>query len=67
VQHEGLAQILDKALNKAHAEAAVDKKDYMEMRKMLQGDVVRLIQDDTIEFIKQNLNHLPMYYIPDKP
>ena len=26
----------------------------------------RMIQDETLEFIKTNMNHLPMYYIPQK-
>ena len=31
---------------------------------MLDKETVKLIQDETVEFIKVNLNHLPMYYIP---
>lgn len=25
---------------------------------------IKMIEDETLEFIKTNLNHLPMYYIP---
>ena len=35
-------------------------------RKQLDPQTVRIIQDDTLEFIKTNMNHLPMYYIPQR-
>ena len=40
-------------------------RDYMkELRKMMDQDTVKLIQQETLEFIKVNMNHLPMYYVP---
>lgn len=36
----------------------------LEYKKMLDPETVRQIQDETLQFIKVNLNHLPMYYIP---
>jgi hypothetical protein len=30
----------------------------------LDGKTVKMIEDETLEFIKTNMNHLPMYYIP---
>ena len=35
-----------------------------QLKEMLDKETVKLIQDETVEFIKVNLNHLPMYYIP---
>ena len=37
-----------------------------EFKSMLDSKTVRMIQDDTLEFIKTNMNHLPMYYIPQR-
>ena len=33
---------------------------------MVDPKTVRMIQDETLQFIKTNMNHLPMYYIPGK-
>lgn len=34
--------------------------------KQTNPKTVRMIQEETLEFIKTNMNHLPMYYIPQK-
>jgi len=31
---------------------------------MLEVKTTRMIEEETLEFIKTNMNHLPMYYIP---
>jgi len=36
------------------------------LRKKLDNKTVKYIEDETLEFIKTNMNHLPMYYIPGK-
>jgi len=36
----------------------------MEYQTALSGPSLKMIEDETLEFIKTNLNHLPMYYIP---
>ena len=36
------------------------------MEKKVDSKTVRMIQEETLEFIKTNMNHLPMYYIPSK-
>ena len=33
---------------------------------MLEPRTVRMIEEETLEFIKTNMNHLPMYYIPGR-
>jgi len=33
---------------------------------MLEAKTTRMIEEETLEFIKTNMNHLPMYYIPGK-
>ena len=32
--------------------------------KNLDSKTVKMIEDESLEFIKTNMNHLPMYYIP---
>lgn len=36
------------------------------LEKQVDSQTVRMIQEDTLEFVKTNMNHLPMYYIPQK-
>jgi len=33
---------------------------------MLESKTIKMIEDETLEFIKTNMNHLPMYYIPNQ-
>lgn len=35
-----------------------------QLSKHLDSRTVKAIQDETLEFIKTNMNHLPMYYVP---
>jgi len=37
-----------------------------EFKKLVDPKTIRMIQDETLEFVKTNMNHLPMYYIPQK-
>ncbi len=34
------------------------------MEKMLDSKTIKMIEDETLEFVRVNMNHLPMYYIP---
>ena len=42
----------------------INREEFEELKKMLDPSTRKMIQDETLEFIKVNLNHLPMYYIP---
>lgn len=35
-----------------------------QLSSMLESKTTRMIEEETLEFIKTNMNHLPMYYIP---
>ena len=35
-----------------------------QLSAMVDGKTTRMIEEETLEFIKTNMNHLPMYYIP---
>lgn len=42
----------------------IDRKQFQDLRKLMDAKTVKMIEDETLEFIKVNMNHLPMYYIP---
>lgn len=58
--------ILKKALEVSRNGQGISREDMQEFKGMLDPKTVRMIQDDTLEFIKTNMNHLPMYYIPQR-
>lgn len=64
---QGMAEvqgILEKALEISRNGQGISRDQMEEFKNMLDPKTVRMIQDDTLEFIKTNMNHLPMYYIP---
>ncbi len=66
---QGMAEvqgILEKALEISRNGQGISREQMEEFKKMLDPKTVRMIQDDTLEFIKTNMNHLPMYYIPQR-
>jgi hypothetical protein len=42
----------------------IDREGFNKLKDMLDPQSKKMIQDETLEFIKVNMNHLPMYYIP---
>jgi len=65
---QGLADvqnIIGMAFDKTSKERKGLSRDNIQaLSKHLDKNTVKMIQDETLEFIKTNLNHLPMYYIP---
>lgn len=56
-------------LQKANEKTVKDRKglsreDIEKLSRHLDVRTVKAIQEETLEFIKTNMNHLPMYYIP---
>jgi len=58
--------VLEKAFETTKNGEGIAREQMDEFKKMLDPKIVRMIQDETLEFIKTNMNHLPMYYIPNK-
>ncbi len=56
--------ILEKAFNHTKNGEGLTRDSFKDFRKMLDSKTVKMIEDETLEFIKVNMNHLPMYYIP---
>jgi len=61
---------IDEILNKVQALTtdgqSITPDTMKELKAMMDPTTTRMIQEDTLEFIKTNMNHLPMYYIPQK-
>ena len=56
--------ILEKAFDETKNGEGITRDKFNELRSQLDSKTVKLIEDETLEFIKVNINHLPMYYIP---
>ena len=56
--HHVVGDLADKALE--------GQLTYQQLSGMLEAKTTRMIEEETLEFIKTNMNHLPMYYIPGK-
>lgn len=56
--------MLEKAFESTRNGEGITREDFRELRKMLDPKTVKMIEDETLEFVKINMNHLPMYYIP---
>uniref|UniRef100_A0A7S3MYV1 CFAP61 dimerisation domain-containing protein n=1 Tax=Strombidium inclinatum TaxID=197538 RepID=A0A7S3MYV1_9SPIT len=58
--------ILEKAFEMTKNGEGIAREQIEELKKYVDPKTVRMVQDETLEFIKTNMNHLPMYYIPQK-
>jgi hypothetical protein len=58
-------RIIGHAFDKTSKERKGISRDLIkQLGGMLDTKTVRMIEEETLEFIKTNMNHLPMYYIP---
>ncbi len=57
-------EILNEAFEATKHGQGLSRAKIAEYRAKLDDKTVRMIEDETLEFIKTNMNHLPMYYIP---
>jgi len=56
--------ILEKAFETTKNGEGIGREYFDELKKMMDTKTIKMIEDETLEFIKVNMNHLPMYYIP---
>lgn len=57
--------IIGQAFDKTNKERkGLSREDIKQLSGMLDPKTAKMIEDETLEFIKTNMNHLPMYYIP---
>lgn len=56
--------ILEQAFENTKKGEGITREQFRDLRKLLDAKTVKMIEDETLEFIKVNMNHLPMYYVP---
>jgi len=61
---EDVQQLVSKALEKTKGGRGLKPEELSELQKQLDPKTVKMIEDETLEFVKTNMNHLPMYYVP---
>jgi len=61
-----IQNILEKAFETTKNGEGITRDQLDEFKALMDPQTTRMIQDETLEFIKTNMNHLPMYYIPQK-
>ena len=63
---QDVQSILEKAFETTKNGEGITREQMEDFKKYVDPATTRMIQDETLEFIKTNMNHLPMYYIPGK-
>eukprot|EP00825_Cyclidium_porcatum_P049233 TRINITY_DN8458_c0_g1_i5.p1 TRINITY_DN8458_c0_g1~~TRINITY_DN8458_c0_g1_i5.p1 ORF type:complete len:1147 (-),score=224.03 TRINITY_DN8458_c0_g1_i5:329-3769(-) len=66
LQNQDISNIMVKASKHAREGKFLDKEFYEELKKQISPEIISSIQEGTLDFIRENQNHLPMYYIPPK-
>ena len=62
---DDVQKIIGHAFDKTSKERKGIGRDMIkQLSGMLEPRTSRMIEEETLEFIKTNMNHLPMYYIP---
>ena len=62
---DDVQKIIGHAFDKTSKERKGISRDLIkQLSGMLENKTTRMIEEETLEFIKTNMNHLPMYYIP---
>lgn len=56
--------ILEKAYQMTANGEGLTREVFTDLEKLVDPKTAKMIEDETLEFIKVNMNHLPMYYIP---
>ena len=55
--------ILEKAFDMTKNGEGISREQFDQLKGLLDPKTRKNIEEETIEFIKVNMNHLPMYYI----
>jgi hypothetical protein len=55
---------MEETIKKIRKGENITKEMYAEIKKKISTEICKNIERGTVEFIRGNINHLPMYYIP---
>jgi hypothetical protein len=58
--------IIQKAFEETEGGHGISRDKIKHLQTNVDATTIRMIQEETLEFIRTNMNHLPMYYIPNK-
>jgi hypothetical protein len=61
---ERISSINDKIRVMVNSNQEFSREEYRKLRDMVSKDTRRMVQERTLKYIKNHMNHLPMYYIP---
>lgn len=56
--------ILEKAFDMTKSGEGIKREQFAELKNLMDPKTIKMIEDETLEFVRVNMNHLPMYYIP---
>lgn len=56
--------ILEKAFEMTKNGEGIKRSQFADLEKLLDAKTIKMVEDETLEFVRVNMNHLPMYYIP---
>ena len=56
--------VMEDTIKKIRKGKHITKEMYAEIKKKISTEIEKNIEKGTVEFIRGNNNHLPMYYIP---
>ena len=59
-----IGDINDKIRVMVNSNQEFNREEYRKLRDMVPKDTRRMVQERTLKYIKNHMNHLPMYYIP---
>lgn len=59
-----IQEVLKKVFDESQKGEGISRDRMKELKKLMDPETVKMIEDETLEFIKVNLNHLPMYFVP---
>lgn len=61
---DSVREIMEETIRKVRKGESITKDMFGAIRKKISGEISKNIERGTVEFIRGNINHLPMYYIP---
>jgi predicted glycosyl hydrolase (DUF1957 family) len=59
-----IRDVMEDTIKKIRKGKHITKEMYAEIKKKISTEIKKNIEKGTVEFIRGNNNHLPMYYIP---
>lgn len=59
-----IGEIIEKVKEMADKGEEITREQVQKLKALVPNEAKRMVQESTLRYIKSNLNHMPMYYIP---